>query len=1195
MDESTTIFNENNYKFLYKSGLRAWTGQVHYIPMNRVYKDSESTPVRLVFDSGQPDKNGRSLNGCMGKGKNPLNHFGSVVMNFRSAEQVACGDIKKMFNSIKVREQDQHLRRFFVRPDGFDGKEPFREAIITCINFGEKAAGGIATAVKDRRCAEDNKEIDPQVAKNIQKDCFMDDVNVDAKYDENLDEKITKAEKIMSEGGFRFKNWVKNGDVGEKELGKTETGVAKSLGMFWKTEEDKLVYRIKLNFSKKSRNRYSGPDCTSNTLTQDFPQVTTKRIALKLNHTVFDPAMLIQPWILKLRLAFREILIYEKENEVSSWDAALPSKFRDEWLKICIEMFDLETLEFDRSIVPRGYDPKHEPTLVMFSDGSDKGQCVVAYLVWRMLNNRDNCVSLITSRTKISSMTKITTPRSELTAAQLQSRLKVWLLNILNIKIGCIVHIVDASIILGMITNISLKFDTFTAPRLTEIQTNTDTESWFWVDTKENPSDLGTRGKMTVRDLDAGSMWREGPTWLKNPFSTWPLRSDFKKHNVPGLKKEFEILKCASNLTQLMSVNDLIEKEEKAEVATNCASVAVKAGENVCTYPNLESEGDYDIANEIDHSRYSSWHKLVDVSAQVLIAGNMLLNHLKLGVRVVPTNSEARKIVKEMWFQSMMKETREMLKTTKLPGLLIFEKHGIIYATTRAQQENWNPVNLIVLSPKHPVTRLILRSMHEIDHRGVMHTVARSRIFYWIPQAAKIVRKVKANCFQCRLNDAQAMKQLMAPLPALRLKASPVWYYSMLDLFGPITVRDFVNQRTTRKTWGVIITCLTTRACQAYLAESFSTDHLLCVLKKHEARNGSPAEYFADLGRQIVGADRVLTEAVDNLDQAVIERVVAAREVKFNFGTPHFPAGQGAVERLVQELKRNLKVITCGTMSFAELDTALAEASYMVNCRPMQPNPAMGEDGFICPNDIIMGRSSKSPPVDEIFDNNLTRKVAHIQRIVSDFWRKWSSSYYLSLVKYHRWRLQTRNAEPGDVILVLDREGPKGKFTLGRIASVKTDPDNIVRKVTVRYKLPQSGLDHKLTPSPYKYAERNVRNPALVATAQECEEIENINIDEIRTFNRPEEAKANVPTNENDDQTDVLRQNFNDEPENDEEIHDEEIFEEDVDVEEIDDEPIDEPSVDSNDENSRSEKYNLKALPKSSTGRLRWQPKKFNL
>ena len=397
----------------------------------------------------------------------------------------------------------------------------------------------------------------------------------------------------------------------------------------------------------------------------------TKRIALKLNHTVFDPAMLVQPWILKLRLAFREILIHEKENDVSSWDAALPNKFRDEWLKMCQEMFELETLEFDRSIVPRRYDPKHKPTLVMFSDGSDKGQCVVAYLVWRMLDKSDNVVSLVTSRTKISSMTKMTTPRSELTAAQLQSRLKVWLINILNIEVGCVVHIVDASIILGMITNISLKFDTFTAPRVTEIQTNTDTDCWYWVDTKENPSDLGTRGKMTVKDLDTGSMWREGPAWLKQPFSTWPLRSDFKKHNVPGLKKEFEILKCASNLTELMVVNDLMKEEEKPEVTTN-ANVARNEGENICHYPDLDSE--VDIANEIDHSRYSSWYKLIDVSAQVLIAGYMLLNHFKLGVKVIPTYVEAKKKVKEMWFKSMMKETKKMLKTSKLPGLLIFEK-----------------------------------------------------------------------------------------------------------------------------------------------------------------------------------------------------------------------------------------------------------------------------------------------------------------------------------------------------------------------------------------------------------------------------------------------------------------------------------------------------------------------------------------
>ena len=81
-----------------------------------------------------------------------------------------------------------------------------------------------------------------------------------------------------------------------------------------------------------------------------------------------------------------------------------------------------------------------------------------------------------------------------------------------------------------MIKNISLKFDTFSAPRVSEIQLNTEVEEWFWIETKDNPSDVGTRGKCSISDLDYGTMWREGPSWLKSSCENWPLRSDFKKH-----------------------------------------------------------------------------------------------------------------------------------------------------------------------------------------------------------------------------------------------------------------------------------------------------------------------------------------------------------------------------------------------------------------------------------------------------------------------------------------------------------------------------------------------------------------------------------------------------------------------------------------------------------------------------------------
>ena len=88
--------------------------------------------------------------------------------------------------------------------------------------------------------------------------------------------------------------------------------------------------------------------------------------------------------MMKPRLAFRDILFYEKENNISGWDIPLPDKFRDQWLKITEEMFALESLEFPQSIVPRNYNKDVKPALVMFSDGADLGQCAVAYLVWEL-------------------------------------------------------------------------------------------------------------------------------------------------------------------------------------------------------------------------------------------------------------------------------------------------------------------------------------------------------------------------------------------------------------------------------------------------------------------------------------------------------------------------------------------------------------------------------------------------------------------------------------------------------------------------------------------------------------------------------------------------------------------------------------------------------------------------------------------
>ena len=225
----------------------------------------------------------------------------------------------------------------------------------------------------------------------------------------------------------------------------------------------------------------------------------------------------------------------------------------------------------------------------------------------------------------------------------------------------------------------------------------------------------------------------------------------------------------------------------------------------------------------------------------------------------------------------------------------------------------------------------------------------------------------------------------------------------MIDLFGPIEISNFVRPRTSRKTWAVIIPCLNRRSCWVYLSYSYSTDHLLSVLRKHEARNGSPSQYAADMGRQIVGADRVISEAVADLDQNRLVQFAASRNTKFVFGTPYFPEGQGVCERLIKEVKANLRVISkhkC--LSFAEMDCLLSETSYLTNTRPLQLNPTLGEDGYICPNDILFGRSDMCPPMVNLEETSLTRKAAYKQKVIDEFWNKWKNSYYQSLVKYQK-------------------------------------------------------------------------------------------------------------------------------------------------------------------------------------------------
>ena len=117
-----------------------------------------------------------------------------------------------------------------------------------------------------------------------------------------------------------------------------------------------------------------------------------------------------------------------------------------------------------------------------------------------------------------------------------------------------------------------------------------------------------------------------------------------------------------------------------------------------------------------------------------------------------------------------------------------------------------------ILAYDDPIAHLWIKNVHNEDHSGITRTVAKSRRKFWVLKARKIAKAVKRSCYTCRLLEKILAQQQMAPLPRARQVMSPTFQDISVDLIGPVEIRGTVNKRSRKKVWGLVITCLATRA-----------------------------------------------------------------------------------------------------------------------------------------------------------------------------------------------------------------------------------------------------------------------------------------------------------------------------------------------------------------------------------------------
>lgn len=108
----------------------------------------------------------------------------------------------------------------------------------------------------------------------------------------------------------------------------------------------------------------------------------------------------------------------------------------------------------------------------------------------------------------------------------------------------------------------------------------------------------------------------------------------------------------------------------------------------------------------------------------------------------------------------------------------------------------------------------------------------------------------------------------------------------------------------------------------------------------------------------------------------------------------------------------------------------------------------------LTPGHFLIGEPLVVPPDRNYESSNVSslRRWQLCQRMLQDFWRRWSQEYLSRYLQRHKWTRITPEPDVGDVVLVKELDLPPARWLLGRVVEKHPGVDNITRVVTLRYK-----------------------------------------------------------------------------------------------------------------------------------------------
>ncbi|UYV63214.1 hypothetical protein LAZ67_2003462 [Cordylochernes scorpioides] len=964
----------------------------YYIPHHCILK-AQPTTLRVVFDASTKTTTQISLNDLLHVGPKLQNNIFNILLKFRKNSVALVADIEKMYRQIRLHPDDIKYQTILWR----DRKDlELQEYNLLTVTYGLACAPYLAI----RTLHQIDHEVqvsNPRISKIIREDFYVDDLLTGCPTVEDAKGLMQQLIAVLGSGGFVLRKWVSNetsiiedlplllrgkGEV--MEFNRKESGV-NVLGIQWDPSYDTL------NISCKS-----GP-----------ADIKSKRQIVSAIARIYDPCGWLSPTTVVLKLLLQELWKLK-----IGWDEDIPASIQRKW-----NTFEREMKHFQQVSIPRCIFKRNLLISNMqmhgFCDSSELAYSAVCYLRITYENNQIETI-LLTAKTKVAPIKKITIPRLELCAALMLAQLQSQTTQALPFNIDEQFYWTDSKIVLAWITSESKKWQIFVANRVAKIQDLTAAHSWQYISGKQNPADLATRGILPSCLINS-KLWWHGPVWLTLDGS----------ENIPSF-----------------TIDPSMGLEERSVILH--ATIAEPCPEFL--------------------SKYSSFTKLLRVMAWckrfINITRKQPIQRLSF-LTSQDLKDSLLQIVKIIQRCEFTPEINACIKNIPLPrksrliSLNIFiNSQGILRVGGRLRHSDLDidQKHPMLIPKDHFVTKLIVLHYHLNNlHSGTQLTLSLIRNKFWIPSGRNLIKRVLNQCLVC-------------------LKGRPFEKIG-IDLAGPIQAKPMLKRsKVIFKFYIVLFVCFTTKAIHLEISSDLTAETFLAALKRFISRRGRPTDIYSDNATNFKGASNILKERWKLFKAANIQDFSAIESINWHFIPPSAPNFGGLWEAGIKSVKTILsKTMKSRLLNYEELLTLLAQIEACLNSRPLtfvsnDPNDLTA----LTPGHFLIGNAMRHDAESDHSTLNLRSRWDLIQPQRDYFWNRWSCEYLHQLQERRKWRTSHPDVNIGDLVMLKEQNKPL-QWKLARIVQIFPGEDDHVRVVLLR--TPKGLLKRPITkicPLPYK-------------------------------------------------------------------------------------------------------------------------------